>query len=84
MSKIIEIWKYPTHKPLLRVVDLTAGTAPASPTVKQGDILKPIKLDGMYVWCKNTSNENVYVGAWTKVEIIENEEVGGRNEKRTA
>jgi hypothetical protein len=47
-----------------------ARIPPAALSVKKGDVLQFLHVDGMYSLCKNAEGETVHVAAWTEVEIM--------------
>jgi hypothetical protein len=47
---------------------------PASPEIKEEDILTFNRLDGMYSHCTNSKGETCHLAGWAQVEIIKNEE----------
>ena len=45
-------------------------TAPASPTVKAGDVLEYRYVEGMYAKCNNHQSQGFYLVAYAEVEKI--------------
>lgn len=66
----ISLYKVPMGTKV-RVQEDIVKTAMVSLEVNKGEILKPIRVDGMYVHCKNDQDEDVYVAAWTLVEQLD-------------
>ena len=46
-------------------------TPPASPQIKEEDIILFSHVDGMYSHCRNSKGDVVHLAAWAEVEIVE-------------
>jgi hypothetical protein len=58
------------YRSKVRIIDNPIKTPPLSLEVKKGDVLKVLRLDGMYCNCINENGDRVYVAGWTEVEQL--------------
>lgn len=54
----------------VKIIDENVKIPPGAKIVKKDDIVTIFKLDGMYCNGIDETGERIYIGGWTKVEIV--------------